>query len=182
MRLVTICGMCVFCISFRAHAALPTLSELADSLANLQSRYAETTNALSETRSRLANATNRIAAILAVIEGTQNLRESFHGGRIGQYFMQLGTYTNAKGRVISRGVNVHLYGDGTCWTNGGISAVSFALDPEAKAKAKAAAAAQAERVKAAWEAANLPPDLAAIRAAQRQAAQTNEVTIIVEGN
>ncbi len=30
-----------------------------------------------------------------------------------------------------------------------------------------------ERVQAAWEAANLPPDLAALRAAQREAARQN---------
>ena len=36
-------------------------------------------------------------------------------------------------------------------------------------KALAQAAAERERVQAAWEAANLPPDLAALRAAQREA-------------
>ena len=36
---------------------------------------------------------------------------------------------------------------------------------------KAKAEAERERVQAAWEAANLPPDLAALRAAQREAAR-----------
>ena len=36
---------------------------------------------------------------------------------------------------------------------------------------KAKAEAERERVRAAWEAANLPPDLAALRAAQREAAR-----------
>ena len=36
---------------------------------------------------------------------------------------------------------------------------------------KAKAEAEKERVQAAWEAANLPPDLAALRAAQREAAR-----------
>ena len=38
-------------------------------------------------------------------------------------------------------------------------------------KAKAKAEAERELVQAAWEAANLPPDLAALRAAQREAAR-----------
>jgi len=56
---------------------------------------------------------------------------------------------------------------------------SLVRDPEAAAKAAAEAKRRADEARAAWESANLPPDLAAIRAAQRIAGKTNEVTVIV---
>ena len=107
----------------------------------------------------------------ALVESDKGLREKYHGGRIGQYVL-----TNETGRII----RVDLYADATAWTNGYTYGVSPMLDPEAQAKAIAEAAARAaaekERVQAAWEAANLPPDLAALRAAQREAArQAKEV-------
>lgn len=42
------------------------------------------------------------------------------------------------------------------------------------------AAAKAEAVRAAWERANLPPEIAALRQAQRDAAKTNTVTVFLE--
>lgn len=100
------------------------------------------------------------ARLRAVVEGDKALRERYHGGRIGTYIL-----TNDVGRLI----RVDLYADATAWTNGTSSAIGKTLDPEAAAKALAQAAAERERVRAAWEAANLPPDLAALRAAQREA-------------
>ena len=102
----------------------------------------------------------------ALVESDKGLRERYHGGRIGQYIL-----TNETGRII----RVDLYADGNAWTNGYTYGVSPLLDPEAHAKAIAEAAArkaeERERVQAAWEAANLPPDLAALRARQREAAR-----------
>ncbi len=102
----------------------------------------------------------------AMVESDKGLRERYHGGRIGQYIL-----TNETGRII----RVDLYADGNAWTNGATYGVSPLLDPEAHAKAIAEAAARAaeerERVQAAWEAANLPPDLAELRRKQREAAR-----------
>ena len=56
---------------------------------------------------------------------------------------------------------------------------SLIKDPEAAAKAAAEAKRKAEEARRAWEQANLPPDLAALRALQRLAGETNEVTVIV---
>ena len=101
----------------------------------------------------------------ALVESDKSLREKYHGGRIGQYVL-----TNDTGRII----RVDLYMDGECWTNGVAERPRY-VDPEAQKKAIAEAVARAaeerERVQAAWEAAHLPPDLAALRAAQREAAR-----------
>ena len=106
------------------------------------------------------------ARLRALVESDKGLREKYHGGRIGQYIL-----TNETGRII----RVDLYADSTVWTNGATYGINPMLDPEAHAKAIAEAAARAaaekERVQAAWEAANLPPYLAALRAAQREAAR-----------
>lgn len=102
----------------------------------------------------------------AMVESDKGLREKYHGGRIGQYIL-----TNETGRII----RVDLYADSTVWTNGYTYGVNPLLDPEAMAKAiaeaKAKAEAEKERVQAAWEAANLPPDLAELRRKQREAAR-----------
>ena len=108
---------------------------------------------------------DEMARLLAVVESDKNLRERYHGGRIGTYLV-----TNEVGRLIS----VDLYGDATAYTNGTTQAVRPPVDPEALAKEMARRAAEHERVVAAWEAANLPPDLAALRAAQREAAKQQE--------
>lgn len=102
-----------------------------------------------------------IDALLLLVEGDKKLREQFHGGRIGQYVV-----TNESGRII----RVDLYADGNAWTNGA-TAAALVADPEARAKELARAAEEQERVRQAWEAANLPPDLAALRARQRENAR-----------
>ncbi|MBR3085584.1 MAG: hypothetical protein IKH04_04200 [Kiritimatiellae bacterium] len=105
-----------------------------------------------------------IDALLLLVENDKALREKFHGGRIGQYVV-----TNESGRLI----RVDLYADGGCWTNGLAEAARALKDPEAEAKRLAALAEERERVQAAWEAANLPPDLAALRARQREVERQN---------
>ncbi len=107
---------------------------------------------------RVESETDRLRAM---VESDKGLREKYHGGRIGQYIL-----TNETGRII----RVDLYADGGCWTNGH-AVLAVLADPEAAAKAAARAAEERERIQAAWEAAHLPPDLAALRAAQREAAR-----------
>lgn len=104
-------------------------------------------------------------------------RRRWHGDRIGQYILPAGT--NASGREVA--IRVDLYADGFVSTNTGLRQKSAIIaDPEAAAKAAAEAKRRADEARAAWETANLPPDLAAIRAMQRLAAETNTITIIVE--
>ncbi len=103
-----------------------------------------------------------MARLIATVESDKRLREQYHGGRIGTYIL-----TNEVGRLI----RVDLYGDATAWTNGTTSPIALPADPEKLAKEMARRAAEKERVQAAFEAANLPPDLAALRAAQREAAR-----------
>lgn len=167
--------------AFSAAAALPTLSGLADAIESLngriEDRMAETTARLAETSNRLVQAEakaealgGRINAIVGfqdsmmlLIEADKSLRERWHGGRIGQYVV-----TNESGRII----RVDLYADATAWTNGTTTAVII-RDPEERAKELARQAEERERVRAAWEAANLPPELAALRAAQRERERQN---------
>ena len=107
-------------------------------------------------------------------------RRKWHGERIGQYVLLTGE-TNAAGKAIL--VNVMLYADGFVMSNRAVRAKnSLVKDPEAAAKAAAEAKRRAEEARRAWEQANLPPDLAALRALQRLAGETNEVTVITEGN
>ena len=109
--------------------------------------------------------------------GTDAGRRRWHGDRIGQYVLPTGE-TNAVGREVF--VRVDLYADGFVMTNRAVRARnSIIRDPEAAAKAAAEAKRQAEEARRAWEQANLPPDLAALRALQRLAGETNEVTVIV---
>ena len=105
---------------------------------------------------------------------TDSGRRKWHGALVGQYVV-----TNDAGRVCV----VQLYSDMTCFTNVAKSVNNAGYDPEAAAKAKAEAAARAEAARRAWEAANLPPELAALRQGQREAeATTNEVTVVTEAN
>ena len=104
-------------------------------------------------------------------------RRRWHGDRIGQYVLPTGE-TNAAGRAVL--VRVDLYQDGFVATQKMVRAKSSLIaDPEAAAKAAAEAKRRAEEARRAWESANLPADLAALRALQRMAAETNEVTVIV---
>ena len=180
-RVFLITGV-VFFTAVTTRAALPTLSGLAEQFTSLSERYAGMTNRLADTQTRLANVTNTIWRIVALIEHEKGLRETFHGGRIGQYIIEGEAQTNVNGRITVRQVRVDLYADGSVWTNGGIRVGAALKDPEAARKAAEEAQRRADEIQAAWERANLPPALAAIREAQRQAAKTNEVTIIVEGN
>ena len=104
-------------------------------------------------------------------------RQKWHGERIGEYLLPTGV-TNAHG--AAQMMIVHLYADGFVATNRMVRYRRRIMpDPEAAAKAAAEAKRRAEEARAAWESANLPPDLAALRAAQRIAGETNEVTVIV---
>ena len=108
--------------------------------------------------------------------GTESGRTKWHGDRIGQYILPTGE-TNAVGREVF--VRVDLYADGFVVTNRAVRArQSIIADPEAAAKAAAEAKRRADEARAAWEAANLPPDLAALRALQRLAATTQTVTVV----
>ena len=104
-------------------------------------------------------------------------RRKWHGDRIGEYLLPTGV-TNAQGQAQM--IMVHLYQDGFVATNKAVRyRRSVVPDPEAAAQAAAAATRRADAARAAWESANLPPDLAALRAAQRIAASTQTVTVVV---
>ena len=95
-------------------------------------------------------------------------RRKWHGERIGEYLLPTGV-TNAHGQAQM--MMVHLYQDGFVATNAAVRyRRSVVPDPEAAAKAAAEAKRRADEARAAWESAHLPPDLAALRAAQRIAA------------
>lgn len=112
--------------------------------------------------------------------GTNAGRTKWHGDRIGQYILPTGE-TNSVGREVF--VRVDLYADGFVVTNRAVRArQSIIADPEAAAKAAAEAKRRADEARAAWESANLPPDLAALRALQRLAATTQTVTVVTEVN
>ncbi len=104
-------------------------------------------------------------------------RRKWHGERIGEYLLPTGV-TNAHGQAQM--VMIHLYQDGFVATNRAVRyRRKIVPDPEAAAKAAAEAKRRADEARAAWESANLPPDLAALRAAQRIAATTQTVTVVV---
>ncbi len=104
-------------------------------------------------------------------------RRKWHGERIGEYLLPTGV-TNAHGQAQM--VMIQLYQDGFVATNRMVRhSRSLIKDPEAAAKAAAEAKRRADEARAAWESANLPPDLAALRAAQRIAASTQTVTVVV---
>lgn len=112
--------------------------------------------------------------------GTAAGRAKWHGDRIGQYILPTGE-TNSVGREVF--VRVDLYADGFVVTNRAVrERQSIIADPEAAAKAAAEAKRRADEARAAWESANLPPDLAALRALQRLAATTQTVTVVTEVN
>ena len=96
-------------------------------------------------------------------------RQRWHGPRMGQFVFTNGTQL----------IKVDVYRDGFIATNKPSRVSSRITDPEAAAKARAEQAQRDAEARAAWERANLPPELSALREAQRQAAQTNEVTVTV---
>lgn len=99
-------------------------------------------------------------------------RRRWHGDRLGQYVLTNGTDL----------IRIDLYADGFVSTQNAMKVSSAIHDPEAALKAKEEARIRAEEMRRAWEQANLPPELAAIREAQRQAAGTQTVNVVVEGN
>lgn len=104
-------------------------------------------------------------------------RQKWHGERIGEYLLPTGV-TNAHGQAQM--VMIHLYQDGFVATNRAVRyRRKIVPDPEAAAKAAAEAKRRADEARAAWESANLPPDLAVLRAAQRLASTTQDITVIV---
>ena len=104
-------------------------------------------------------------------------RRKWHGERIVEYLLPTGV-TNSHGRAQM--IVVQLYQDGFVATNKAVRyRRSIVPDPEAAAKAAAEAKRRADEARAAWESANLPPDLAALRAAQRLASTTQDITVIV---
>ena len=132
------------------------------------------------TQSELQSALGLINRMYKREIGTDGGRRRWHGDRIGQYVLPTGE-TNAVGREVF--VRIDLYQDGFVMTNRAVRAKkSIIADPEAAAKAAAEAKRRADEARAAWEQAHLPPDLAALRALQRLAGETNEVTVITEGN
>ena len=100
---------------------------------------------------------------------TESGRQSWHGQKLGQYLL-----TNDTTKLIYA---VTLYADGYAHT--ALSKPVRPRDPEAALKAKLEAAAKAEEIRAAWERANLPPEIAALRQARRDAAKTNSVAVIL---
>ena len=141
------CGLSTF-------AALPTLSELAARFETMPARYTETTNALAALVQKQTADADKIARLISLVESRKDLREAYHGGRLGQY-------------VVTNDLTIlryDAYADGTIFTNTP-TRVSL-LDPEAAAKAKA----EAEERLAAWERANLPAEIAAILQRRRDAA------------
>ena len=101
---------------------------------------------------------------------TESGRRAWHGEKLNQYLL-----TNDTTKIIYM---VTLYADG--YTHTALSKPVRPKDPEAALKAKLEAAARAEAVRAAWERANLPPEIAALRQAQRDAAKTNTITVKME--
>ena len=108
---------------------------------------------------------------------TDSGHQKWHGMRIGEYLLPTGI-TNVHGQA--RMMVVQLYQDGFVATNRAVRyRRSIVPDPEATAKTAAEAKRRADEARAAWESANLPPDLAALRAAQRISASTQTVTVVV---
>lgn len=99
---------------------------------------------------------------------TETGRRQWHGEKLGQYLM-----TNDTSKVIYL---VTLYADG--YAHSTLSKPVKPNDPEAALKAKIEAAKKAEEIKAKWEAANLPPEIAELRKAQRESAKTNTITVV----
>lgn len=190
MRLITtllFCGLLAY--TPRAQAAIPTLSGLADSLTSLQERYVNLTNRLEETRTalaeanvRISSATTIIARVKAVIEGRKELREAFHGGLLGTYYYTVTNGVGPSGRQRVTQILIDLYADNTVHTNAPMIRLVALKDPEEAARLRAEEARKQEELRRAWEEANLPPDLAALRAAQRANTVTQEVSVVVEGN
>ena len=91
-------------------------------------------------------------------------RVKWHGSQVGKYEIELpdGTF-----RLVQ------LYADGYAWTNA--AKIIHRDDPEAEAKRRA----EAEKRQQEYERAHFPADVAALLAARRAAAVTNETTVVI---
>ena len=176
-------------LALALHAAttpsVPTLSELAERVTTIGSRYDAATNALAAYRaenSQLLEAvsslhsdfgavSNAIRYIEMKCETDAGWRRAYHQGVAAQTVA-----TNEFG-IIYR---VDIYNDGYVYADYR-SHTSDLPDPEAEARAKELIAQKREEAIAAMERARLPERVAAILAARRAAAATtNEVTVTVE--
>lgn len=97
-----------------------------------------------------------LSSVYARDMATDAGRRKWHGERRAQFVL------------ADPPMRIDVYADGYAHTNR--AARASTPDPEASAKAAAELAA--------WEAANLPPELAALRAAQRAAAATQTVVVV----
>lgn len=156
MKKMILCALCAFCVSANA-----------DEVVAATLRADGSTNTW--TQADLQDALGLMNRMYWRDMATDGGRRRWHGERIGQCIL-----TNGMGLV-----RVDLYADGFCATSAAQRVGSKVRDPEAAAKARIEAQRKADEARAAWEAANLPPDLAALREVQRQAAQTNEVTVTI---
>ena len=108
---------------------------------------------------------------------THQGRKRWHGERLGQYILETGE-TNSLGQAMI--CRVDLYADGFVATNRGLKVHNTLVkDPEAIAKAAAEQKRKQDAMRAAWERANLPPELANLRNAQRENQTTQTITVIV---
>lgn len=99
-------------------------------------------------------------------------RIAWHGKILQQYLL-----TNQETKVIYR---VDLHADG--YAHQYVPKKWEIKDPEEKAKLAQQLAEKRNAIMALWEAANLPPELAALRASQRATSGvTNEVTVVIGG-
>lgn len=99
-------------------AAIPSLTDLANSLASLTTRFTDTTNRVASLSARFDEATNNVAVlsarletitnrtarIEAAINSNETMRRAFHGGNPLIHYA-----TNEVTRIIQR---VHVYPDG----------------------------------------------------------------------
>lgn len=133
------------------YGAIPTLSDLYESLTSLTTRFADTTNRVSILSARYDEATNRVAVLTARLESLTNrtarieaalnanesMRCAFHGGNPLIHYA-----TNEATRIIQR---IHVYPDGYEHIDTGY--VRRALTPEeAAVLAAKRRGAKAERI------------------------------------
>lgn len=184
-------SLCVSALIIRGTFAastptVPTLSELAASLAEMRESASANSQSLAEYRAentqlleemaamsqRLAVASNAIALVERRCETDAAWRAAYHQGLAAQ-----AVCTNEFG-IIYR---VDVFNDGYVYADY-TSHTPESPDPEAEERQKALIAAKREEAQAAMERARLPERVAALLAARRAAAATNEVTVTITPN
>ncbi len=103
----TIFGIAAVLSAYCSYAAIPTLSDLATSLATLRERLENATNETTQLRTRFAAVTNSLAKFEAVANMSRETRRAFHGGDPTSRFE-----TNLVTKIIQR---VDAYPDGYEW-------------------------------------------------------------------